>query len=127
MTVLLWTGRTLFALIFIMGGMDHFYQLEGYAQHAGSKGVPAPKLAVAGAGLFIVLGGVSVLFWTWVDVGAWLLAGFLLVAAFTIHDFWALEDEQERQNQMGHFLKNLSMAGAAIVFYVLYMRPDILA
>lgn len=111
-------GRILFSAVFVFSGLGHFMQLEEMSEYAGQKGVPAPKLMTVVTGVIILLGGLSILFWTQVIVGAWLLAGFLLLAAFTIHDFWAVEDPQQAQVEMQQFMKNLALAGAAIVFYV---------
>lgn len=111
-------GRILFSAVFVFSGLGHFMQLEEMSEYAGQKGVPAPKLMTVVTGVVILLGGLSILFWTQVIVGAWLLAGFLLLAAFTIHNFWAVEDPQQAQVEMQQFMKNLALAGAAIVFYV---------
>lgn len=125
MGALFWIGRILFAMIFLASGMNHFTN-QGTVQYAASKGVPAPKLMVWLTGLAMILGALSILFWVYVEVGAWLIAFFLLAAAFKMHDFWAVEDPMERQNQMAHFMKNLSMAGAAIAFYALQQAPSLL-
>lgn len=118
MDSLLWIGRILFAMIFIFSGFGHI--LGQGVDYAEMKGVPAPAFSVRLGGLLAVAGGLSVLLWYRVDVGALLLLLFLFTAAFKMHDFWALDDAMEKQNQMAHFMKNVSMAGAAIVFWVLY-------
>lgn len=112
-------GRVLFAALFVFGGLGHFMQLDKMSQYAGSKGMPAPRAVTLLTGLVIVLGGLSILLWKQVVIGAWLLAGFLLLAAFTMHDFWAVEDPQQADVEMQQFMKNLALAGAAVVFYVL--------
>lgn len=118
-------GRVLFSAIFLSSGLGHFTNLDQMSQYAGSKGVPAPKAMTALSGAAIVLGGLSVLFWQWVLIGSWLLAGFLLVAAFTMHDFWAVEDPQQKQTERAHFMKNLALAGAAIILYAAQQNPGI--
>lgn len=125
MNALLWIGRILFSLLFIGSGLGHFMQMESTSRYAASKGLPAPKLAVAVSGLMIILGGLSILFWQYVIWGSWLLILFLLVAAFTVHDFWKQEDPMAKQNEMAQFMKNLSLAGAALIFYVLAQRPEL--
>lgn len=118
MDVLAWTGRILFSLIFITSGVSH---LRGKGvDYADAKDLPAPPLSVRFGGLIALLGGLSVLFWVYVDIGAILLLLFLLPAAFRFHDFWTRDDPMERQTQKAHFMKNLSMAGAALAFWVLY-------
>lgn len=118
-------GRILFAALFIMSGLNHFTQLGAMTEYAEAKGLPAPKLMVLLGGAMILAGGLSVLFWTWVVWGAGLLLVFLLVAAFTVHDFWAVEGEEERQNEMAHFMKNMALAGAALILYVLAQHPGV--
>lgn len=120
-------GRILFSLIFIASGVSHFAQVDGMAQYAASKGVPAPRLMVMVSGAMILIGGLSILLWSGVEVGSWLLIAFLLAAAFTIHDFWRLEDPQQRQTQQAAFMKNLALAGAALIFYTLAQEPGIAA
>lgn len=118
MELLLWIGRILFAMIFFASGASHI--LGQGVEYAEMKGVPAPGISVRIGGLFAVGGGLSVLLWYRVDIGAILLLLFLFAAAFKIHDFWRLDDPMEKQNQQAHFMKNMSMAGAALVFWVLY-------
>jgi len=66
-----------------------------------------------------------ILFWWEVSVGAWLLIGFLVSAALVMHDFWAAEDAQVRQTEMAQFMKNVALAGAALVFFVLQRMPGV--
>lgn len=127
MGTLLWIGRILFSMIFLFSGLGHLMKAGSMTQYAAAKGVPAPRLMVLLTGIMILLGGLSILLWSWVNVGAWLLVLFLLGAALKMHDFWAVEDPMQRQGEMAQFMKNLSLAGAAIVFYVLYQRPELLA
>ncbi len=118
-------GRILFAALFVMSGLNHFMQLDGMTQYAESKGLPAAGFMVLFSGVLLLAGGLSVLLWQYVVYGAGLLFIFLLVAAFTMHDFWAVEDEQQKQNEMTQFMKNLSLSGAALILYVLAQNPGV--
>ena len=126
MGVLFWIGRILFAMIFLGSGLNHLARLEGMSQYAGSKGIPAPRFFTAVSGLMLLAGGISVLLWCLVGIGTWLLIAFLLPAAFFMHDFWALEDPQAKQTEQAHFMKNLALAGAALVFFALSRSPELL-
>lgn len=110
-------GRILFALIFVASGFGHFAQIQGMSQYAGAKKVPASKLMVAITGLMIIAGGLSVMLGVWMEVGTWLLILFLLAAAFKMHDFWTLADPMQRMTEQAMFMKNMSMAGAALILY----------
>ncbi len=125
MNALFWIGRILFAMLFIGSGLGHLTQREAMTAYAESKGVPAAGAMVPLTGLMIIAGGASVLFWSLVDVGAWLLVLFLLSTAFKMHAFWKEQDEYARQVETSMFMKNVSLAGAAILFYVLYQWPEL--
>jgi putative oxidoreductase len=99
-------------------GLNHFMKVDemtGYAQH---KGLPAPKLSVIASGLVLVLGGLGIVVGILPVVSGIAVAGFLVVAALFMHDFWAVE-EDEMQNEMIHFLKNIIITGGALAFAVL--------
>ena len=104
--ILFWIGRILFALIFLMSGIGHFAQLDSMSGYAESKGVPAPRIAVPLTGLMILAGGLSILFWTYVAVGSMLLFVFL-------------DDPMQAQTEQAHFMKNVALMGASVIFYIL--------
>lgn len=125
MTTLFWIGRILFAMLFIFSGLGHLTRRQEMVAYAEAKGVAAAGAMVPLTGVGIIAGGLSILLWSWVDVGAWLLALFLFAAAFRMHAFWKEEDEGARQLEMAQFMKNLALAGAAIMFYALYQWPEL--
>lgn len=127
MDFLLLIGRVLFSLLFISSGFGHLKATEEMSQYAASKNVPLPKAAVFVSGIMILLGGVSVMLGLWVKIGALLLVIFLLPAALLIHNFWAIEDPEEYQNEQIHFMKDLALAGGAFVIWYLYMTADHIA
>jgi uncharacterized membrane protein YphA (DoxX/SURF4 family) len=67
-----------------------------------------------GAGGFLVALG------AWVDLGALLIAAFLVPTAFYMHGFWRERDPQMRMQQMAHFEKNVAMLGGALVLFYLF-------
>jgi len=48
-----------------------------------------------------------------------LLAVFLVATAVTVHDFWAISDEQIKMVVMTQFMKNMILAGAALAIAAL--------
>jgi uncharacterized membrane protein YphA (DoxX/SURF4 family) len=114
-------GRILFALVFVMSGlMGHLAGRAQSVQYARSYNAPAPELMVPLSGLAIVVGGLSIAFGVLADVGALIVAAFALSIAPIMHAFWKEKDPQMQQNQMAHFLKNLAMAGGALVIFFTY-------
>jgi len=107
-------GRLLFGGVLAVMGLNHFQQTDYLAGYAGSKGVPAPKLSVLGSGAVLILGGVALVLGVVPVVAGAALAAFLLASAVLFHDFWSVEDPEERQAEQTDFLKNVALAGGAV-------------
>jgi putative oxidoreductase len=111
-------GRILFAYYFgAVAGVGHFKRdqmMKGYAQQAG---FPVPSVAGWVAGLWLIIGAVSVGLGIWPDLGALMIGAFVIPAALFFHRFWTLEDETQRMSQKQLFYRNLVILGATIVFF----------
>ena len=119
MDIVLIVGRVLFSLLFISSGVAHLTKLEAMTGYAQYKKVPAAKLSVIVTGLILIVGGLYVALGIYADLGALLLAIFLLISAFKMHDFWKVTDAQAKQSEMTSFMKNLALAGASLIIFVL--------
>lgn len=115
MDVVFVIGRIVFGGFFLFNGISHFASLQMMAAYAASQRVPAAQAMVVVTGAMLVAGGVSMMLGILPVVGAWLLVIFLVAAAVTMHAFWREQDENARQAQMVQFLKNLALAGAALM------------
>src|ERR1700730_8527930 len=107
-------GRVLLCTIFFMAAVGnkipHFSDVAKYME---SAGVPAPQFMLAGAIVFLLAGSVSVIVGYQARIGAALLLTVLVLASYYFRPFWRLEG-QVQQEQMIHFMKNLSMMGAML-------------
>ena len=113
MRVLYLAGRVAFALIFILAAPRHF-TAEGI-NHAADLGVPLAALCVPLSGVMALAGGLSVASGYRTQWGAWLLIAFLIPVTLMMHGFWRLHDPQAVHIQQAMFLKNISLAGAALL------------
>src|SRR5262245_34786928 len=85
-------GRLLLGAIFFLSAAGtKVPQFDAVAGVMGSVGVPAPRLLLAGAIAFLVVGSVSVAVGYKARFGAALLLTFLALATYYFHPFWALE------------------------------------
>jgi putative oxidoreductase len=82
-------------------------------------GAPSPKLAVAGTGVVLLVGGLSMLLGVYPVVGIILLIIFLLGVSFQMHNFWKVSDAQMKQIDMINFTKNMALVGALLMFLLL--------
>jgi putative oxidoreductase len=105
-------GRFLFALIFVMSGPRHF--MSSTIAYAAAQGVPMASIAVPISGLLALLGGLSILLGFRARLGAWLIVLFLAGVTPMMHKFWGIADPMMAQMQMIMFMKNMAMLGAAL-------------
>ena len=107
-------GRILFAAIFVIAGFGKISGFDGIAGYIGSKGLPMPQVLAAltialepGGGLLLIAGykvrWVALLFFLW-----------LIPTTLIFHKFWGI-DAAQVQNQMNHFLKNVSIMGGMLM------------
>lgn len=115
MEILLLIGRILFGVFFIMSGINHFTNLGMMTGYSKSKGIPAARVAVAGTGVLLVLGGLSVLLGLLPVLGLTLLIVFLVPTSVLMHDFWKVQDPQQRASEQINFMKNLALTGAVLI------------
>src|ERR1700681_3083543 len=107
-------GRVLLCTIFFMAAVGNkIPHFSAVAKIMESVGVPAPQFLLAGAIVFLIVGSLSVIVGYRARLGAALLLTFLVLASYYFHPFWRLEG-QAQQEQMIHFMKNLSMMGAML-------------
>jgi uncharacterized membrane protein YphA (DoxX/SURF4 family) len=112
-------GRVLFALLFISSGVNHFTQNSAMTAYAQYKKIPMAKIAVYVSGLMLVLGGIYIALGFYADLGALLIAIFLIPTAFLMHAFWKESDATAKSNERIAFFKDLSLAGAALIIFAL--------
>lgn len=111
-------GRILIAFIFVFSGIGKLTGFEGTVAYIASKGLPLPQMAAIAA-IVVELGGGIMLVAGW--KARWAAAAMLVftgIAALFFHNFWAVPPDQA-QNQMIHFMKNISMMGG-LLFVTVY-------
>jgi putative oxidoreductase len=114
-TALLYLGRILFGGYFIMGGYNHLANLGMMSGYTQSKGVPAPKPAVAVTGLLLLIGGITTLFNFYPEVGLIALVIFLVPVTFLMHAFWKVQDPMAKMGERVNFMKNLALLGGTLL------------
>lgn len=110
-------GRILIAFIFVFSGFGKITGFDGTVGYIASKGLPLPQLAAI-ASIIVELGGGILLVIGW--KARWAAAAMLIftgMAALFFHNFWAVPADQA-QNQMIHFMKNISMMGGLLYVVV---------
>ncbi len=108
-------ARILLSFMFIRSGYAHLVRSGPMGEYAKAVGhIPMPQQSVMLSGLMLFVGGVSILLGFHPRIGATLIFVFLVLAAFTMHKYWAETDPMQRAGQEAQFWKNITLAGAML-------------
>ncbi|MCU6435705.1 DoxX family protein [Undibacterium sp. Jales W-56] len=110
-------GRLLISLIFVASGAGKIAGFEGTVGYIASKGLPLPQLAAIAAIVVELGGGIAVILGWKARWAAAAMLVFTASAAVIFHNFWGVPADQA-QNQMIHFMKNISMMGGLLLVIV---------
>jgi putative oxidoreductase len=116
-------GRVLFVNVFLISGITaHFVHRNMGVEYARARGVPMPELLVPFSGLMAIGGAVLVALGLWADLGALLLAAFVLPVAVGMHAFWKETDPQAKMMEQIQFTKDVALGGAALCLFALFQQ-----
>ena len=115
MTAIFLVGRLLLGGYFLYSGINHFLNLSFMAGYAGSKGVPAPEVAVLFSGLLLIVAGACILLGFYPKLGVACAALFFIGVTPMMHNFWAAPPEAQ-MSEMINFTKNFALLGATLMF-----------
>lgn len=118
MELLFLVGRILYGGFFIVMAMNHLMKTDALVGYAQSKGVTAPRLAVLGSGVLILIGGLGVLLGIFVDIALACILVFLFFVTLKMHRYWVESDPMIRMAEMTNFMKNTALFGAALIMYM---------
>lgn len=107
-------GRLAFGGFFLYNGINHLKERKSMGKYAETKGVPMAEAAVAASGVALIAGGTSILLGVKPKLGAAAIAGFLLGVSPVMHNFWSIDDPNQRMNELINFSKNVALLGSAL-------------
>ncbi len=107
-------GRLMLGGFFIYNGINHLKNTKNMAPYAASKGVPKAELAVQATGAMMLAGGTMLALGIKPKIGALLVAGFLAGVSPIMHNFWSVQDPNQKMTEMINFTKNLALLGAVL-------------
>ncbi len=108
-------GRALFGSVLAFMAFDNFRDLEGSIGYADSKGVPEPETLVPFSSGMLLFGGLGIALGRFKRLAPGAVVSWFVAVTPQMHDFWNMEDDQ-REGQQIHFLKNLIILGGAFYF-----------
>lgn len=109
-------GRLFLTAIFLMSALGNkIPNFDAVAGVMAGAGIPAPRLMLVGAIVFLIVGSLSVLLGFRPRIGAALLLVFLILATYYFHAPWRETDPKAQQDAMIQLLKNLGLMGAMLL------------
>ena len=96
-------------------GMSHLVHFREHSALLARKGVPLPRAATILTVVMMVGGGILLLIDRHGWIGSALLFGIIFPAPFFLHRFWNETDSYLRLSEFAHLMKDLSLAGAALI------------
>jgi putative oxidoreductase len=107
-------GRVLLASLFVISGLLKITAFSGVVGYMSSLGIPFATFAVLLTILVEVGGGLAIMTGWNARPAALVVALFTVGATLAAHRFWQA-DPAGVQNQLNHFLKNISIIGALLM------------
>jgi putative oxidoreductase len=108
-------GRILVGAFYLYNAVHHLLSFSMLTEYAKSKGVPLPGVAVAGAGVLLLVAGVTILLGWLPELGVVALVVFFIPVTFMMHNFWT-EAEPQKTGDLINFTKNIALMGSALMF-----------
>ena len=109
-------ARVLFGGLLAFMAIDNFRDLDQMIGYAESKGAPNPELTVPFISGSLLFGGLGIATWKFPRLAAGAAASFLASVTPTMHDFWSVDDEEQKEQEQIQFLKNAALLGGALAF-----------
>lgn len=109
-------GRALAGILFVVSGIGKVLGFAGVAAWMNNAGIPAAGMLLVATILLEIGGGLALVTGFQARLAAAALALFLVPVTLIFHGFWNAE-AAEFQNQLNHFLKNLSILGGMLVIF----------
>jgi putative oxidoreductase len=110
-------ARICLSAVFLYSGVTKLLDLPAAYQEVVGLGLPLPWAALAVTLAVQIAGGLMVLVGWRARFGAFLLAGFTIVATLWAHGFWSLSGV-ERIRQLTTSLEHLAIVGGFILIMV---------
>ncbi len=122
MNAFLSLGRWLFAIPFAIFGLFHFMNAQPMADYVVPAYMPAKVIWVYLSGAGLIAATVSMLIGKYDKLATTLLAVFLLLLVLMVHLPGAMAGTEASQNSVSMLLKDLSLAGAAMMYALNYAK-----
>jgi uncharacterized membrane protein YphA (DoxX/SURF4 family) len=117
-SAILLVGRILFVALFVVSARGHIVNHARFVTTARGR-IPVPYVAGWPVGIWLIVAVLSMVLGIWPDIGALMMAAFLIPTTLLFHPFWTFSDAAQRRTQQGSFFRNVSLLGATLSLFAL--------
>src|SRR5213592_4997857 len=116
-------GRILFSINFgpVAGIGFHIRMTKMAESYSRSVGFPVPAIAGWPTGVWLTVASLSISLGIWPDVGALMVAAFVIPAAWWFHRFWEVGDPMQKMTQTQLFWRNAIALGACLAMFGMFV------
>ena len=115
-------ARVMLTATFIISAVRHATHWSAALNEMAGDGMPRSSVLMLGSIAFRLIGGLCVLLGFRARMGAGLLVVFIVSAALSAHDFWAMPPARQT-HELIEFLNNMAMAGGALLIVLIGAGP----
>ena len=108
----------LLGIFFVLNGINHLINTHIYEEYSIKKGLISPRLMVISSSVVLIFGGFSLMTGYFLIYGVAALSIFLVIASFTVHQFWKEINTEMKLLEGMHFAKNMAILTELI--YIAY-------
>jgi uncharacterized membrane protein YphA (DoxX/SURF4 family) len=112
-SVILLLGRIFFVAMFVVAAQGNIVNHQRYVTLAVGK-LPLPYVGGWPVGAWQMVAILLVVLGIWPDLGALMIAAFLIPTTLLFHPFWTVADPAERRTQRGSFYRNVEPSWATV-------------
>ncbi len=129
MKIFMTIGRILFALPFLVIGINHFIMVDVFTGMLSSF-IPGGGYTVLLTGAFLIVASVAIIINKWISVICYLLAAMLFIFIVTIHLPGFFEPDMEQAHivevHLMNMLKDIGLMGGALLIagYYQYCKEN---
>ena len=116
-------GRVLIGIFFLWKASEKIRHWNDAANILKKKKVPYISYVLPLSTAIQLIGGLSIVLGLYTDIGATFLAIHMIVHMYKVHNFWNMNQGQERNFEKLSFMKDLAILGSLFLFIVIGSGP----
>jgi uncharacterized membrane protein YphA (DoxX/SURF4 family) len=117
MSAVMLIGRICFATVFVIVPLQVIRSSAMVAAAPPLRRIPLPRIAVIAVSAVAIAGAVAVILGVWPDLGALMIAAYLVPVTSVMHPYWTFADPAQVKQHRESLLLNVSILGGSLILF----------